>query len=263
MKKLIPVLTMTMLLNACAGMSQLSDIVKKPTVSYQSITLGNVSSDSIELRPTFSLLNSNSYAIPVDTVDYTLSLNGKQVSSGVTQSIGTLNPNTPKDITLGIDVAGEVLKTLQQSLFTTKELNYKVAGSVKVMGVSLPFEHAATIFVPEVTVSDVVVTNANMSELTVRVKLAIDNRNDFLLPLDNINYTVATNGRDLVSGTLTNQQIKQGNNVLEVPLTIATSKLVTSLFSVMKNPNIPLQIKVQSPLFNVDETQIINLRSLF
>lgn len=263
MKKLLIVATTIGLMSGCAGMEQLNNLVKTPTVNYKSMALGKVSSDSIELRPTFSLLNLNSFPVPVDTVDYKLSLNGKEMFNGVTQPIGTLNSNIAKDITLGVNLTGNVLKSLQHSLMETKEINYRVAGNIKVVGIALPFEHAATLYVPQVKVGSVKVTKANLSQLELVLKLAIDNRNDFVLPLDNINYTVASDGRDLLSGKLTNQRIQQGGNVIEVPLTLGTGKLVSSVFSLMQQPNIPLQIKINSPMFNVSQTQTINLKGFF
>jgi len=102
-----------------------------------------------------------------------------------------------------------------------------------------------------------------MRKLDLVVNVIVENNNDFVLPLDNINYSIATAGRDLVSGQLVNQQISQGVNQLQLPISIETSKLVTSLFAAMRQPNIPLQIKIESPLFSVDKTQSINLKSLF
>lgn len=264
MVRLLSVIGFVLCLSACAGgIEQLNNLVKTPTVNYKSMALGQVSGENIELRPTFSLLNSNAFPMPIDTVDYQFSLNGKQMFNGMTQPIGTLNPNVAKEVTLGVNLTGNVLNSLQQSLMMTKELSYKVAGNIKVMGIALPFEHAATLYVPKVNVSDVKVASANMSQLQLVVKLAIDNPNDFLLPLENINYTIASNGRDLLSGQLTNQRIKQGANVIKVPLTIGTSKLVSSVFSLMRQPNIPLEIKLNSPLFNASQVRTINLNSLF
>jgi|GEM_PF-1547629 len=263
MKRLASLLLVLSTLSGCANITQLSDIVKKPTISYQSIALGQVSAHGIELKPTFSLLNNNSYAIPVDTVDYHFSLNGDSIVSGVTQPIGSLSPHQARDITVSINIADKALKSLQGSLFSDKAINYNVNGHVNVMGIALPFEHQATIFVPQIKLGKITMVNANMRKLDLVVNVIVENNNDFVLPLDNINYSIATAGRDLVSGQLVNQQISQGVNQLQLPISIETSKLVTSLFAVMRQPNIPLQIKIESPLFSVDKTQSINLKSLF
>jgi len=262
MKNTLVVLTVAMLLGACASMESFGNMVNKPTVTYQSVALGDVSSDNIELKPTFSLLNTNNYPIPVDTVDYTLSLNGQQLFDGVTQPIGTLEANKPKEITLAVNLTGGVLKTLQRSLLKTKVINYKVAGHVKVMGIALPFEHEDTIYVPQVKLNDFKVVNASSSRIEAVAKLTIDNQNEFQLPLDNISYSIASQGRHLLSGSLVNQQISQGINKIEVPLSLATGKLVTNVFSLISSANVPLDITVSSPLFNTTSRYNLNLREL-
>jgi len=231
-------------------------------VSYKSLALGQVNSKGIELRPTFSLLNTNAFGVPVERVDYTLSLGGKQMFSGQTTDVGTLQPNVAKEVTLGVTLQDNVLKSLQRSLFDTKAIDYKVAGHVQVMGLALPFEHAATLHVPQVSISNVKIAKASINQIEMVLSLDIDNKNDFLLPLDNINYSIATAGKLLLSGQLNNQQLKQGSNRLTLPLTIGTSKLASSIFSLIQRPNIPLDIKVNSPLFNVSQTHNLDLSSL-
>jgi len=262
MLRTLGVVATLLLLNACASVGSLNNLVKTPSVNYQSLSLGKVSSEGIELRPTFNLLNTNAFGVPVDSVSYTLSLDGKPMFNGQTTSVGTLQPNVAKEVTLAINLADNVLKSLQRSLLETKAINYKVAGQVKVMGVGLPFEHAATLHVPKVSIANVRVTKAGMNQVDMVLSLDIDNKNDFSLPLDNINYAVASAGKPLLSGQLSNQQIKHGNNRLILPLSVDTSKLVSSLFQVMQRPNIPLEIKVKSPLFNVSQTHNLNLSSL-
>ncbi|NRA59341.1 MAG: LEA type 2 family protein, partial [Psychrobium sp.] len=90
----------------------------------------------------------------------------------------------------------------------------------------------------------------------------IDNKNDFKLPLDNITYSISSGVNKLFTGKLSQQNIGHGKNNIQVPLTIASSALFKNVFSLLKNPNIPLTIAVDSPMFSFSETKVVNFKSL-
>ena len=260
---LLSVLLCSALLNGCANVSQqLKQFVSPPKVTFKQAALGKISHDSIELRPTFNISNGNAFDLPIDKITYQLSFNQQQVLDGFTDDIGRISAQQSKDITLGINLSHQVLKTLKNSLLNTKKLDYAVQGQVQVMGFNIPFQHAATLYVPQVKLNSIKVVSASLSQVKLMLDLNIDNKNDFKLPLDNISYSVASGGSTLFSGTLAQQYISHGKNNIQVPLTIASSKLFKNLFSLLRNPTIPLTIAVDSPMFSFSETQNINLKSL-
>jgi LEA14-like dessication related protein len=108
----------------------------------------------------------------------------------------------------------------------------------------------------------VAIQKANINEVTLMASFNINNKNDFILPLNKVNYSISTGNTPLLSGALNNQKIIQGKNEIKIPLTLKTNQLVTNVFSLLKNPNFPLTIKVDSPLFNYKTTQTLNLSSL-
>jgi LEA14-like dessication related protein len=253
-----------LLLASCATLEQqIKQHVKQPEINYKSIALGDITQETITLKPTFSITNPNLYSVPVNAVSYQLVLNEQQIVAGETSKVGSLAPNTPKNVTLDLAVTKQALDTFKQALFNDKRLDYKISGAVDVMGFSIPFTQSATLFVPKVSLDNISIEKANASEVTLMMRIAVNNKNDFVLPLDDITYAISTDSKSLISGKLSQQKITKGTNIITVPLTLKTTQLVTNLFSLLKNPNLPLAIKVQSPLFEYHTTQKLNLSNLF
>lgn len=262
-KKLLAI-TLLLQISACANLQQeINKFVKQPEVTYQSISVGKVSMQGIELNPTFKIDNNNSFAIPVDVVSYDFTLNDKKMFAGETQAIGSLAANNSKDVTLSIDLTQETLASFQQLLVKDKKLDYQVKGSVKAMGLVVPFEKSDTLYVPDISVADVKVVNASLSDLQLLLSIDVDNQNNFSLPLETLNYSVSTGGQFLFDGALNNQQISQGKNNIQLPLSIKLDTIFTSVFSILANPELPLHIEINSPLFNKSFDQSMNLTSFF
>jgi LEA14-like dessication related protein len=262
-KKLL-IVTILALITACSTLQkELSNYVKQPEVTYKSMSLGKVSMDVIELNPTFNISNKNDFSIPIDTVIYDLSLNNKKMLTGETDKIGTLPANTDKDVIISLDLSQETLTSLQQLLFKDKKLDYQVKGSVKVMGLVIPFEKSETLYLPEIKIRDIQVTNATFSQLDLQLSIDIINQNTFNLPLETLNYSVSSGGKTLFKGDLKNHKIEQGKNNIQLPMNIKLDYLFSSVFGLLANPELPLHFEINSPLFIKSYDQSLNLSSFF
>lgn len=262
-KKLL-VIAAIVLMSACSTLQQeLKNYVKQPEVTYKSISVGKISMDTIELNPTFNVANKNAYSIPIDTVNYELSLNNKKMLVGETNKVGTLPANSAKDIILSLALTQETLTALQQLLFKDKKLDYQVKGSVTAMGLAIPFEQSATLYVPEIKISDLQVVKASFNQVDILLSIDVDNQNSFNLPLETLNYSVSSGGKALFSGDLKNHKIAQGQNTIQLPLSIKLNELFSSVFSLLSNPELPLHFEVKSPLFSKSYDQSLNLSSFF
>jgi LEA14-like dessication related protein len=262
-KNLIAVL-MVVMLSACTTLqNELKNYVQQPEVSYKSISVGKVSMSAIELNPTFNIANNNNFSIPIDAVAYDLSFNNKQMLAGETKAIGTLPANDAKDVTLSLDLTDETLTSLQQLLFKDKKLDYLVKGGVTTMGLTIPFEQSATLYVPEISIKDVEIVNGSFSQLDILLSVDLDNPNEFTLPLGLLNYTVSSKGKTLFTGDLENNKISTGKNNIQLPLTINPSDLFGSMFGLMSSPTIPLHFEISSPMFTKSYDQSLDLSSFF
>lgn len=262
-KKLL-IVALAVMVSSCSTLQkELKNYVKQPEVNYKSFAVGNVSMDAIELIPTFNVANKNDFSLPINTITYELSLNNKKMLAGETAEIGTLAANKDKDVSLSIDLTKETLTSFQQLLFKDKKLDYQIKGDVNAMGLSIPFEKSATLYVPDIKVSDVKVNSATFDKVDIVLSLEIENQNDFSLPLEDVNYSVSSKGNTLFSGGLSNQKIAKGKTNLQLPLSIKPSDLFSNVFSMLLNPELPLTFEIETPLFKKSYDQSLNLSSFF
>ena len=261
-KLLVGVLVVTT--TACTTLQhELKNYLNKPVVTYQSISIGKLAIDGIELNPTFNVNNKNTFPIPINEATYELFLNGDKALAGSTTSIGTLPANQDKDVTLSLNLTQESLISLQHILLRDKQINYQIKGDVNAMGLTLPFEKSDTLYVPDLDVVDMQVINASFTQLDIILKLNVTNTNSFNLPLENIHYSVTSNHNILFNGDIKNQNIKKGENTIELPLTIKPNKLFSNIFALLNNPVLPLHFEINTPLFNKSYDHTLNLSSFF
>jgi LEA14-like dessication related protein len=264
MFKRIMLLVLAMTVTACANLQQLmKENIKEPEVAYKSISVGQLTSDKIELKPTFSITNKNSYTIPVDSLKYELSFNQKTMMKGETDKIGDLPSSQSKDVTLGIDLTKDTLLSVKDILLKDGEIDYVIKGEVEVMGFRFPFEKSSTLYKPSISIGKLEIKKSSFKQIEMMLNLTVENKNDFTLPLDMLSYTVSSGAMQLVTGDLKDQQIQQGVNQLKIPLTIGLSQLFSSIFSLMQNPELPLSFNFNAGGFEKSVEQTLDLKSLF
>jgi LEA14-like dessication related protein len=264
MFKRIMLLVLAMTVTACANLQQLmKENIKEPEVAYKSISVGQLTSDKIELKPTFSITNKNSYTIPVDSLKYELSFNQKTMMKGETDKIGDLPSSQSKDVTLGIDLTKDTLLSVKDILLKDGEIDYVIKGEVEVMGFRFPFEKSSTLYKPSISIGKLEIKKSSFKQIEMVLNLTVENKNDFTLPLDMLSYTVSSGAMQLVTGDLKDQQIQQGVNQLKIPLTIGLSQLFSSIFSLMQNPELPLSFNFNAGGFEKSVEQTLDLKSLF
>ncbi len=124
--------------SACSSLNTLKQIVEPPKVSLADVKL--VSAGLLEQRYRLSLRvqNPNSVPIPINGLEYKVSLGGSEFARGVSANSFTL-PATGEDV-VEIDVSTNLLDSARHvySLLKSGEdnLDYNLSGNVKV---NLPF----------------------------------------------------------------------------------------------------------------------------
>ena len=261
-KKLLP-FTIVLPLLACSMLGNVAkEVVKKPSVAFQSFSLGEMSMQAITLKPVFRVRNPNGFTIPVDAFNYTLTVNQKNMLDGMINNIGSLPANGYKDITVDLTISKDTLNAFI-SLFTRHDvIDYAVAGHAQVMGFRLPFNHSDRFTKPSVTIGDLKVEKANFNGVQLKAALLVDNKNTFSLPLDAIDYEVAAKGKSLFTGKVSKTTLNQGKNQVVLPLTFQPSQLFPSVLSIMQNPNVPLTFSLNTPFGKHNVTKSLNLSQL-
>jgi LEA14-like dessication related protein len=263
MIKKIILLVLAITVSACSTLQNLmKESIEEPEITYKSVSVGQLTRDKIELKPTFSITNNNGFTIPIDTLKYEFSFNQKAMIKGETDKVGDLPANQSTDVTLAIDLTKDTLAAIKDVLFKEGKIDYIIKGEVEVLGFNFSFEKASTLFKPTVSLGKLIIKKADFKQVDIVVNLTVGNQNDFTLPLDLLSYSVSSGANQLVAGSLKDQSIKQGTNLLQIPLSINPSRLFSSIFSLLQNPKLPLSFNVSIGAFEHSLQQTLNLESL-
>lgn len=250
-------------LSACASLKDIAgDAIKKPSVDYKTVKLDKFSLNELKLTPVFNVNNQNAFPIPLKKIHYQFFVNDKNLLTGDVDRAKSLSANSISQVPLPLTLDKNTLSAFKSLLTNNKQLNYKVMGHLDVLGFKLPFEKESTFSRPEFKLGKVNVKKASFSQLDLSLDLIIDNPNDFKLPLGDISYAVSTGGKSLLGGKVNNPDIGKGSNTISIPLSIQPSKLFSNVFSLMRNPDLPLDIQIKTPLKDINLSKKLNLKSL-
>lgn len=250
-------------LTACSSLQDIAgDAIKKPSVNYKTVKLDEFSLDQLKLTPVFNVDNKNSFPLPLKKIHYQFFVNGKNLITGDVDRAESLAANSTSQVPLPITLDKNTLSAFKSLLTNNKQLNYKVMGHLNLLGFQLPFEKESTFSRPEFKLGKLDVKKASFNQLDMSLDLIIDNPNDFKLPLGDISYSVASGGKSLLGGKVNNPDIGKGANTISIPLSIQPSKLFSNMFSLLRNPELPLDIKIKTPFKDIDLSKKLNLQSL-
>ncbi len=258
-------LTLTLLILAgCKSLEQaVKTVVQKPTISYQTLSIGSLANDSVQLKPVFSVTNNNAYSIPIDNFSYQLSFNGANMLNGSSGAIGKLPALGSKNVELSIPVNKEVFRSFRELLLNNKKLDYTIKGSAQIMGFQIPFEKSATFYRPSFSLGKIKVKQASFENLVLETSLQIDNPNNFSIPLKDINYSITSGAKNIFSGAIVEKNISTGSNKITIPIQIQPKALFSNMLSLLSNPNLPIAVKVDSPLISKTKQYNLNLKEFF
>jgi len=256
--------TLALLCFSLLHCSLLTDLAKKhviqPEVNYKSISFGKISADGIELKPVFEVINKNGFSIPLDQLSYDLSFNQKSLLDGAITKLGSLPANGSKEVPISFMLNKEVLEAFKELLLNNEKLDYQVKGKAKMLGFSIPFEKKDTFYRPKISLGKINVGKSSFKELSASINLNIDNPNSFSLPLDSFGYKISTNNKTLSDGKIESTNLKNGVNEIKIPLSIKPNELFSNVFSLLSNPNLPLEFQLDSPLQSITKSETINLK---
>ncbi len=250
-------------ITACSNMEEaVKKNFKEPEITFKTLSIGDVSSSGIQLNPVFEVLNTNFYTIPLDQLSYELSFNEKTMLNGAIQDIGSLPANKSVDVTIPLNLNGETLDSFQELLVNNEKLAYSIKGKVKVLAINIPFKEEGVFYRPSISLGSFSVEESSFSRVKLNMSVKITNPNDFVLPISDLNYRLASGDKVLFDGGIENTELKQGENEIKIPLEIKPEELFSNVFSLLRDPKLPLEFSVDSPLQHVDKSMQLDLSKI-
>ena len=136
MLKTVSALFAAALLTACSGVP---GVVEQPKVSIQNIALQDISLAQGTAVVTLNIANPNAFPIPLQGIQYGLSLNGHQVASGDQNQGVSIGAGQEVPVNIPVKLDFMQLMQLAPEAMRARSLQYNLNGAVKLPFISVPF----------------------------------------------------------------------------------------------------------------------------
>lgn len=187
---ILVVVTVLFLLMGCATLNQ---IVQKPTVAFDSLTLEDASLLQSTLNFHFKVNNPNPIGLHANRITYDLKLNGTPFTRGELDN--GLSVPAASVGTLTIPVTVQYLDFFKSitDLVGRGSAAYDLTGTFAVGPLSIPFNAAGNFNLPKmpkISLENVNIQSLSLSGATLNCRLAMDNPNAFDLLFKQLSYNL-------------------------------------------------------------------------
>jgi LEA14-like dessication related protein len=138
LKRIPTLLSAALLLQSCA--SGVPGVIEQPKISIQNISLQEISLTQGTALVTLNIANPNAFPIPLQGIQYGLSLNGHPVASGDQNQGMSIGARQEMPINIPVKLDFMQLLQLAPEAMKTRSLQYDLTGAVKLPFISVPFQ---------------------------------------------------------------------------------------------------------------------------
>jgi len=238
-----------LLISGCGNLknSMLSDAVKKPDVSIDSIGVSGITANSIGLNLTMKVRNPNAYALALAGYDYDVKFNGMPLVNGATDQGFRIPAGETGNISIPLTLAFNDVRKIYDSMGESNTVDYSAdvdlrldAPILNLFRINSKKEGSVTIpRLPKVSFGNIKVKNFSFTDIDMTLDMAVDNPNEFAMTLKDLVYDISVGGRQWISGGMEENLAIGKNKVSQVsiPLKIRLSELSSGLLSALKSGN--------------------------
>jgi LEA14-like dessication related protein len=143
LKKMMVVLVMVLMMNACSN--GIKGVAEPPKVSVYSVRMANMSLTEGNLLVALRVTNPNSYALPLNGLDYKLSLNGINIADGEKVKNFTIDANQDRIIEIPVKFSLLTLLRTIPGIVKTGRFTYDLSGNAHFPIINLPFQRTGQV----------------------------------------------------------------------------------------------------------------------
>lgn len=229
MTALLAVLSM---LSACAEMGKVMEAadIHTPAAQVTGVNISSLSQEAVGLDLTLAVDNPNVIPVKLTGFDYTLKINGQQLSSGQQRQGVKIPAQGQGEVHFPVQLRMADLANLMKGLANAEEMNYGVQVSalvdLPVLGMqSLPAQTSGVLPVPklpEVALSGVKVRKLGLTGADLDVGIVVKNPNAFGVDIRKLVYQLNVNGKPWLSSSLKQSLslAERGSHQFNVPISL-------------------------------------------
>ncbi|MBF0120827.1 MAG: LEA type 2 family protein [Desulfobacterales bacterium] len=231
-----------MILIFISGCAVLQEFVKKPEVSFEDVSLKDLSLFEVTPVFKFKVTNSNPMGIDIKNITYDLKINNKPLFKDVINEGIKLPANGAQFLEVPVKLNFmDVFETVIDFMKSNK-LAYDITGTVGIGPFNIPYHKQGEIDVPKmpkISLKDIKISKFSFSGAEITVKIELENNNSFPVDLTGLDYSMKIGGNELAKGVaaLSSPIEKNGTSLMDINLNLNFLQLGTSLANILTKPS--------------------------
>jgi LEA14-like dessication related protein len=194
-------------LAGCAAVGELAKAAfQRPTLTFQKASVESIDFEAATLALDYDLENPNGFGLTLARVEYWLQLDGRVVTRGQVRGGLSIPAAGHAPVRFTVRLPFAEVPRLVEVVRAQKPVAYTVGGNVGVetpIGVlDLPITHSDQVALPALPrfrLAGVAVRLVSLTDVELRLSLAIDNPNPFPIPAGALKYAAAVGGEVVAS----------------------------------------------------------------
>ncbi|XP_042508682.1 desiccation-related protein At2g46140-like [Macadamia integrifolia] len=225
----------------------------KPTADVTAIHIPSIDLKKADFVVDALVKNPNPIPIPLVDVKYLIESDGRKLVSGLIPDAGTIHAHGSETVKIPLTVIYDDIKSTYDDIKPGSVIPYKVRVElivdVPVIGnIALPLEKNGEIpvpYKPDVNLEKIKFDQFSLEETTATLHLKMDNKNDFDLGLNTLEYEVWLAEVSIGGAKLSKSaQIgKKDQGVVELPISFRPKDFGSALWDMMRGKGTGYSIK--------------------
>jgi LEA14-like dessication related protein len=225
----------------------------KPTADVSGIHIPHIGLHRADIIVDVLIKNPNPVPIPLVDIDYLIDSDGRKLVSGLIPDAGTIHAHGEETVKIPISLVFDDIKTTYKDIQPGTIIPYLVRVvllvDVPVIGrIKIPLQKSGEIPVPhkpDVDVEKIKFHRFSFEETTATLHLKLENKNDFDLGLNMLQYEMWLGDDSIVSAELTQSAKieKQGVTTMLVPFSFRPKDFGSAVWDMIRGRGVGYTIK--------------------
>lgn len=216
----------------------------KPTADVAGIHIPSINLKKLEIVVDVLISNPNPVPIPLVDIDYLVESNGRKLVSGLIPDAGTIHAHGSETVKIPITIIYDDIKDTYDDIKPGSIIPYKIKvgliADVPVFGkITLPLEKEGEIpvpYKPDVDLEKVEFDSFSFEETSATLHMKLENKNDFDLGLNALEYEVWLAEVTIVNAKLSKSAKveKNGISYIELPVSFRPKDFGSALWDMIR-----------------------------
>lgn len=244
MKKYI----MMVLLICCSSCVTLQELVDYPTVSFEGMTVKDVSLFESTVEFNFKISNPNPLGFMITNITYNLFINRKKFIKGVSDREIKINPGDSSIIELPVTFNHLDLFDSIEQFMKFDTAYYELTGEITVGPFHLPYQTSGVLNVPrlpKLSLENIQITDITPSGAKLLLIIGFDNTNPFSVRINELEYLLSLNGNVVFKEKNSHIPLigKNKKTQVEIPINLNFKEIGYAVSQVLTKPSVDYEFK--------------------